>query len=124
MALSVTGTGPYAVNSSLGGAQAQHAEATYNYFSGNVTCNSTYGTNDDTILDFGSVMSEIVIINYGTYELVFQWKEGWGTDVDHGIVLPNSLGLNQVTLRRVHKSGLKVRCGQSGQTTQALVWAI
>lgn len=126
MALSVTGSGPYDYTSSLGGAQSQHAGATYTFFSGLVTCNPTYAvgnSGDPTILDFGAVMNEIVIINYGTAELVFQWKESWGKSFDSGIVLPQSLGPNQVVLRMLRKSGMKLRSGEAG-ITQALVWCI
>jgi hypothetical protein len=123
MPLSVSGTGswPY-VQNSVSGSPGYTGVGSYAFFSGLVTVNFSYVASppDPTILIFGTVLSELVMINNGSNDLVFQWPELYGTVQDCGVVLANST----IILRRCFKTGMKLRCGESGQQTTCLIWGV
>lgn len=122
MANILTTTGPYLVNS-VSGFHTSNPYATFTFCSAFITAAGTYVSTpgDPSICDFGNAtLSEVFIVNTGTNDLAFQWKEKWGTSIDSGFVAKGTTTI----LRRTFKTGLKVRCADASLTTTCVVWGI
>lgn len=123
MAASVSGTGPYKVDT-VNGVHTHFPMPTFVFCSPLITTQGTYagvsGTPAQGVCDFGGMMSQIYISNTGTGDLAFQWKEQWGTQIDGGYVPKGT----SVRIDRANKSGLAVRSADSATSTTAVVWGI
>lgn len=122
MADVLNGTGPYRADS-VSGVGATNTFASFTFCSGFVTASGTYVSGlsgDPTIMDFGAMLSEVVIVNKGANDLAIQWKEKWGSNTDCGFVPAGQT----VTIRKLFKTGVKVRCADASLTTTCVVWGI
>lgn len=111
MAITLTGTGPATIPAD----HISSSHTTYAFCTPVVTLAATYeaaGT-----FEFGVQLSEIVITNIGTKALAFRWP---GQTADCGVVLPG----DKVQMRRIYKSGISLRCAETGSSTQAVVFGL
>lgn len=111
MAITLTGTGVATI-------PADHistSHPSYAFCTPVVTVSSTYES--AAAFDFGVQLSEIVITNLGTKALAFRWA---GVTADCGVVLPGET----IQFRKSFKSGISLRCAESGNSTQAVVFGV
>ena len=121
MAATLTTTGPYTIDT-VNGVHTHFPQPTFRFCSTIITTPSTYqtATPDSSVLDFGGQLSELWIVNLGSNDLVFQWKEQWGTNVDGGYIPGGSK--TPVRIPKCFKTGLAVRSADSALATTCVVF--
>jgi hypothetical protein len=120
--MSVIGTGPW-VQQGLG-LHAITSYATYSFYSGVLTTTDSF---EDNIINFGTALDQLYIVNAGSHAIAFQFPEyfvqtGAVVNTACGVVLANS----QIFFHpHLNKKGIKIRSLSDGdQSTPVYIFGI
>jgi len=114
--MSLVGTGRFDIQQAVSGVDSVFYQTQADYF-GDATSAASYpagtidgynkktNTSDPNLHEFGFISQEVIIVNEGSNDIVFQADVHWGTNHDSGVVKANST----LILRNKRCRGIKVR---------------
>lgn len=115
--MAIVGTGPWVQQGR--GLHSLTSYATYSFYSGKLTTTDSF---EDNILNFGTALGQIYIVNAGSNAIAFQFPEfyvatGAPVNTACGIVLTNDKTIYRVNF---NKKGMKIRSLVDGQQSNAV----
>lgn len=116
MSITLPGSGPYDFNC-VSGIHSQTSYGTYSFCSSIINTTAAY---DGNVLDFGTALGMLWIMNGSANALAFQFPEFYGTSKDSGIVLGN----DKIWIPRLNKRGMKLRSADPAAAAICYVWGI